>query len=60
MDDDYGTVAVGKVASLVVWDGPDPFELSTWAERVFVRSPGRGGAHLVEEVMEEDVRVMTY
>ena len=37
MDDDYGTVAVGKVASLVVWDGADPFELSTWAERVFVR-----------------------
>ena len=37
MDRDYGTVAVGKVASLVVWDGADPFELSTWAERVFVR-----------------------
>ncbi|KIG18049.1 hypothetical protein DB30_01936 [Enhygromyxa salina] len=37
MDSEYGTIAPGKVASLVVWDGPDPFELSTWAERVWVR-----------------------
>lgn len=37
MDKDYGTLAAGKVASLVVWDGADPFELSTWAERVWVR-----------------------
>jgi imidazolonepropionase-like amidohydrolase len=37
MDRDYGTLAAGKVASLVVWDGADPFELSTWAEQVWVR-----------------------
>ncbi len=37
MDHDYGTIAAGKVASLVVWDGADPFELSTWAEQVYVR-----------------------
>lgn len=37
MDKDYGTLAVGKVASLVVWDGDDPFELSCWAEQVWVR-----------------------
>ncbi|PRP95844.1 imidazolonepropionase [Enhygromyxa salina] len=37
MDDEYGTIAVGKVASLVVWDGADPFELSTSAEQVWVR-----------------------
>lgn len=37
MDKDYGTLAVGKVASLVVWDGSDPFELSCWAEQVWVR-----------------------
>jgi imidazolonepropionase-like amidohydrolase len=37
MEREYGTIAAGKVASLVVWDGPDPFELSTWAERVWVR-----------------------
>jgi imidazolonepropionase-like amidohydrolase len=37
MDREYGTIAAGKVANLVVWDGPDPFELSTWAEQVWVR-----------------------
>ncbi|MFO7563811.1 MAG: amidohydrolase family protein [Enhygromyxa sp.] len=37
MDAEYGTIATGKVASLVVWDGSDPFELSTWAEQVYVR-----------------------
>lgn len=37
MDGQYGTVAAGKVANLVVWDGSDPFELSTWAEQVWVR-----------------------
>jgi imidazolonepropionase-like amidohydrolase len=37
MDDEYGTIAPGKVANLVVWDGPDPFELSTWAEQVWIR-----------------------
>jgi imidazolonepropionase-like amidohydrolase len=37
MDKDYGTLAAGKVASLVVWDGADPFELSTWPEQVWVR-----------------------
>lgn len=37
MDGDYGTLAVGKVANLVVWDGPDPLELSTWAEAVYIR-----------------------
>lgn len=37
MDREYGTIAAGKVASLVVWDGPDPLELSTWAEQVWVR-----------------------
>lgn len=36
MDDRYGSVAVGKVANLVVWPG-DPFELSNRPERVFVR-----------------------
>lgn len=37
MEAEYGTIAAGKVASLVVWDGADPFELSTWAEQVWVR-----------------------
>jgi imidazolonepropionase-like amidohydrolase len=37
MDADYGTLAPGKIANLVVWDGPDPFEISTWAEQVYVR-----------------------
>lgn len=37
MEAEYGTIAAGKVASLVVWDGSDPFELSTWAEQVWVR-----------------------
>jgi imidazolonepropionase-like amidohydrolase len=37
MEAEYGTIATGKVASLVVWDGTDPFELSTWAEQVWVR-----------------------
>ena len=37
MEREYGTIAAGKVASLVVWDGSDPFELSTWAEQVWVR-----------------------
>lgn len=37
MDKEYGSIAVGKVANLVVWDGDDPLELSTWAEQVIVR-----------------------
>ncbi|MCA9694429.1 MAG: amidohydrolase family protein, partial [Myxococcales bacterium] len=36
LERDYGTVATGKVANLVVWSG-DPFELSTAAEQVFIR-----------------------
>ncbi len=36
MDADYGTVAPGRVASLVVWSG-DPFELTTVARHVIVR-----------------------
>jgi imidazolonepropionase-like amidohydrolase len=37
MEDQYGTLAVGKVANLVVWDGEDPFELSCWAQEVWIR-----------------------
>jgi imidazolonepropionase-like amidohydrolase len=33
---DYGTLAPGKVANVVVWSG-DPLELSTQVEHVFVR-----------------------
>jgi imidazolonepropionase-like amidohydrolase len=36
IDEDYGSIEVGKVANLVVWSG-DPFELSTRVEHVFVR-----------------------
>jgi len=36
VDADYGTVAKGKVANVVVWTG-DPFEVSTWAQQVWVR-----------------------
>jgi imidazolonepropionase-like amidohydrolase len=36
MDAHYGSIAAGKVANLVVWDG-DPFELSRWPVAVFVR-----------------------
>jgi imidazolonepropionase-like amidohydrolase len=34
--DDYGTLAAGKLGSVVLWSG-DPFETSTVARRVFVR-----------------------
>ncbi len=37
MEDRYGTIAVDKVANVVVWDGDDPFELSTWPEQVWIR-----------------------
>jgi imidazolonepropionase-like amidohydrolase len=37
MEDQYGTLAVGKIANLVVWDGDDPFELSCWAQEVWIR-----------------------
>ena len=37
MDAEYGTIEVGKVANLVIWDGADPLELSTWAEEVWIR-----------------------
>lgn len=36
MDADYGTIAAGKVANLVVWDG-DPFELSQRPSAVWIR-----------------------
>jgi len=36
MDDHYGSIAAGKVANLVIWDG-DPFELSQWPAQVYVR-----------------------
>jgi imidazolonepropionase-like amidohydrolase len=36
MDAHYGSLAPGKVANLVVWDG-DPFELSRWPTQVWVR-----------------------
>ena len=36
MDADYGTLALGKVANVVVWPA-DPFELSTVPETVFIR-----------------------
>ncbi len=36
VDDQYGTLAPGRVANLVVWTG-DPFELTTWARQVFIR-----------------------
>ncbi len=33
--DDYGTLEAGKAADVVVWSG-DPFELTTYAEHVFI------------------------
>lgn len=36
MDRDYGSVARGKVANLVVWQG-DPLSLSAWPTAAFVR-----------------------
>lgn len=36
MEDDYGTLAPGKVANFVVWRG-DPFELSTVPQAVVIR-----------------------
>ncbi len=36
VDASHGSVAVGKVANLVVWDG-DPFEFSSAAKTVYVR-----------------------
>lgn len=34
--DDHGSLAPGKVANLVVWNG-DPFETTTWATHLLVR-----------------------
>jgi imidazolonepropionase-like amidohydrolase len=36
IDATYGTLEAGKDADVVVWDG-DPLELTTFAERVFIR-----------------------
>jgi imidazolonepropionase-like amidohydrolase len=36
VDDDYGSVAKGKIANLVTWGG-DPFEHEHFAEQVYVR-----------------------
>jgi imidazolonepropionase-like amidohydrolase len=33
---DYGTLEAGKVANLVTWSG-DPFEISSFAEKVFIK-----------------------
>ena len=35
LDKDYGSIAPGKVEDLVIWNG-DPFEVTTYAEQVFV------------------------
>lgn len=35
VDREVGSIAVGKAADLVVWDG-DPFELRTWPKHVFI------------------------
>jgi imidazolonepropionase-like amidohydrolase len=44
--DRVGTIAVGKLANLVVWSG-DPFEFTTTAEHVLVR--GQESARLTRE-----------
>jgi imidazolonepropionase-like amidohydrolase len=36
LDREYGTIAPGKVANVVVWNG-DPFETTTWPTHVFVQ-----------------------
>jgi imidazolonepropionase-like amidohydrolase len=36
VEDRYGSLAPGRIANVVVWSG-DPFELTTYAERVFIR-----------------------
>jgi imidazolonepropionase-like amidohydrolase len=36
MDRDYGSLAAGRVANVVVWSG-DPFEIATRVEHVFIR-----------------------
>ena len=35
VDDSLGSLEAGKIADVVVWTG-DPFELTTWAEHVFI------------------------
>jgi imidazolonepropionase-like amidohydrolase len=37
MEKDYGSIEVGKVANLVLWNDPDPFELDAFPEQVFIR-----------------------
>jgi imidazolonepropionase-like amidohydrolase len=49
--DGIGTLAVGKVANVVVWSG-DPFEFATRAEHVFVRGVEQTGKTRQDLLME--------
>ncbi len=48
---DRGTIAVGKVADVVLWSG-DPFELSTHAEQVLVEGRPSPGPHRQQLLFE--------
>lgn len=48
---DHGRLAPGQVANVVVWSG-DPFEVTTVAEKVFVRGREVGGQHRQKALLE--------
>jgi imidazolonepropionase-like amidohydrolase len=50
LDDRIGTLEPGKEADLVIWDG-DPLELTTGAERVFIR-----GVEMPKKTRQTDLR----
>jgi imidazolonepropionase-like amidohydrolase len=53
---DYGVLAPGKVANLVVWSG-DPFDFSSVAEKVYIR--GRAASlHTREDELRDKYRIL--
>jgi imidazolonepropionase-like amidohydrolase len=59
LSDAYGSIEAGKDADLVIWSG-DPFELSTSAERVFIRGREMPTDTRQRQLLEryKDVRTM--
>jgi imidazolonepropionase-like amidohydrolase len=54
--DEYGTLAPGKIANVVVWSG-DPFDFASVAEKVYIRGTA-ASLHTREEELRDKYRIL--